>query len=84
MVQSVSGIAASVVELGAKKSPADGLFMPSCWAHTSDLCMKEGPRVKGVTFSQSLGDWFHGGNEVPHQLVDDCQGDDPCNAACHC
>ena len=71
---------------GATKTPPDGLFMPSCFEHTGDLCMKGGPRVRGVGFAESLGDWVFGRGAAPAQLVDDCApaGSDPCNPSCSC
>ena len=79
-------LGAKVLAHGGKKTPADGLFMPSCFQHTGDLCMRGGPRVKGVGFAESLGDWVFGRGAAPHQLVDDCApaGSDPCNPSCAC
>jgi len=83
--QTVHGIGSEVLTHGAKKTPQDGLFIPSCWMHTGNLCMQStATKVRGWTLAASLADWFAGGSAVPHTLVDDCVGDGPCNSNCHC
>jgi len=83
--RTLEGIAADVLSHGATKTPADGLFMPSCWKHTGNLCMtSSSSQVQGWRMATSLADWFDDGNAAPHQLIDNCAGDDPCNAHCQC
>ncbi len=81
--RTLDGIVAQV--RGGAKARPDGLFVPSCFEHTGNLCMRaSATRVANFTFAQSLYDWFLVENgSVPHQLVDDC-GDGPCNAHCRC
>ena len=86
--QSASGIAEAVTA-GPKKG-TDGLFMPSCYQHTGNLCMRSGSRVRNVSYAALLADWFEspGAGRLPHVLLDDCNAaagtDDPCNAFCDC
>jgi len=84
----VSDLAAKVLAHGATKTPADGLFMPSCFEHTGNLCMKGGPSVKGTKLAASLADWFFDEGKVAHALVDDCapasSSSGPCNTFCKC
>ena len=80
--QTMSGIVARVLNSSKK---GDGVFAPSCNKHTGNLCMKpSATAVRGVRYAQSVWDWFVGAGLVPHQLVDDCAGDDPCNSHCDC
>ena len=80
-----AGGVAGALEAGGVASPAaDGLFVPSCYSHTGNMCMKGGTRIGGVSLAESLHDWLVGGSTVPHQLVDTCAGQDPCNPACEC
>ena len=61
-----------------------GLFVPSCYQHTSNLCTRRGSRVQNVSYGASLFDWVVEAGAVPHQLIDDCEGADPCNPHCDC
>ena len=68
-----------------RSSKADGVFMPSCYKHTGNLCMwPDATKVQNVTYAEALADWFVGGSRFSHQLLDDCVGDQPCNANCEC
>jgi hypothetical protein len=80
--QTASGLIRSVQT--SPKAALDGLFVPSCYAHTNNLCLRRGSRVRNVSYASSLHDWTLERGDVPHQLVDDCLGDDPCNAHCGC
>lgn len=82
--KTIEGIAHSVLTHGPNKVHPDGIFMPSCWAHTGNLCVRGGSIIQGTSYAQSLSDWFHGGNAHSHQLIDDCKGADPCNSYCAC
>ena len=42
----------------------DALFMPSCYQHTDNLCMQEGPLVQNVSFSQAVWDWYVGAESI--------------------
>jgi len=57
------------------------VFMPNCYKHTGNLCMKGGPRIDGHTYNSSLSDWFF--NDVHHAHYDDC-GEFPCSEVCDC
>ena len=81
-------IASAIANASANASANDGLFMPSCYQHTGNLCMRSGSRVRNVSYAEVLADWFEGRNRVPHVLLDDCNAvigtDDPCNTFCDC
>ena len=82
--QTLAGIHQLVVD-----SPkSDGIFMPSCYMHTQNLCMLGSSLVRNVSYAQALASWFVGDKSVPHQLLDDCNDhtgkDDPCNDFCSC
>ena len=87
--QTVNGIGREVINQTTKR---DGLFMPSCFQHTGNLCMAGGSLIQNVSYAQSLGDWFTATvdtrGSLPHQLLDDCntkQGTQaPCNSRCVC
>ena len=79
--QTISGIAAQGVS-----KPNDALWMPSCYEHTGNLCMRnDSTRVNGVSFAEALDAWF-AGRDGPHRRIDDCNADtdDPCNTNCAC
>lgn len=79
--ETISGIVNQVLN----SSKGDGLFVPSCFEHTTNLCMQPtSSKVRGVLYSESLWNWFEGTRRELHQLVDDCLGDDPCNLNCRC
>jgi len=68
----------------------DGAFMPSCYVHTEDFCIRGGPRINhngnDIKLSEILGKWFNEGDPAKastYQLVEDC-GDMPCNTKCMC
>ena len=89
MVQNGSDVSSSARRPPAttshhSKLDADGLWVPSCYSHTGNMCMRGGTRVRGVSLAASLYDWFVRGSAQPHQLVDDCPGEDPCNPSCEC
>ena len=71
-----AGIVASVLNNSAK---ADGLFVPSCYQHTDNLCMKGGSRVGGVSYAAALADWCGG---TQRRVVEQCSGSEPCNPEC--
>lgn len=84
-----AGIVEKVRQSAASKAVgADGLFAPSCYAHTGNLCMKADAvtKVRNVSFAAALHAWMTAEGRVPHQLVDRCpQGQtDPCNPVCSC
>eukprot|EP00750_Incisomonas_marina_P018640 INCI3081.1.p2 GENE.INCI3081.1~~INCI3081.1.p2 ORF type:complete len:135 (+),score=13.95 INCI3081.1:74-478(+) len=66
----------------------DGLFMPSCYDHTDNLCMKQGPSVQNATFADALWNWYSETDTHAIHLVDDCNAklgvDGPCNSYCKC
>lgn len=70
----------------------DGLFVPSCFTHTSNICMQHGPTVQGVQLRDVLPVWFDKdstvGDGTAHQYFDSCNADegtaDPCNDHCYC
>ena len=85
--RTVSGIAHAVIH--GPKNATDGLFMPSCFAHCSNLCMLDNSSmVQGFRYHEALEDWFEGRGKVPHLLFDDCNAkegtEDPCNRNCGC
>ena len=44
----------------------DGAFMPSCYVHTEDFCIRGGPRINhngnDIKLSEILGKWFNEGD----------------------
>lgn len=77
----------------SKARPGFGTWMPSCWAHTTDMCMVpngEDPTialVNGVSYRDALAKWLEAGPMHPPQLVEQCSfpGPDsttPCGAGC--
>jgi len=63
----------------------DGLFLPSCWAHTGGLKYPGRTELSGFTTLQAVGDWFFGRGGIPNILVDDCNMPAPglpCNPTC--
>eukprot|EP01060_Flectonema_neradi_P006771 TRINITY_DN1462_c0_g1_i1.p1 TRINITY_DN1462_c0_g1~~TRINITY_DN1462_c0_g1_i1.p1 ORF type:complete len:382 (+),score=83.26 TRINITY_DN1462_c0_g1_i1:52-1197(+) len=58
----------------------NGLFMPSCYDHTADLCVGHDVMVNKTTFRQAAGDWFF--NRKTIRYIDDCDGSLPCNTMC--
>lgn len=62
----------------------DGVFMPSCYQHTSNLCMlNESPKILGKTYQELLIGWMYQSNVTQYHYVDFC-GDMPCNSYCKC
>ena len=67
-----------------------GLWMPSCFAHTSDTCTAAATAVRGARYGEALAAWLApGGLEAPPVLLDDCVPADgadpdvvPCNPVC--
>jgi len=59
----------------------DGLFLMSCLEHTSDTSVSSPTQIQGVKQGPSIDDWYFGGNQYPHVLVDNC-GPLPCNPTC--
>merc|ERR1712216_1009515 len=57
------------------------VFMPNCYEHGADMCMKAGPRIDGQSYNTSLSDWFYRG--AHHAHYDTC-GDFPCSKVCDC
>lgn len=67
----------------------DGLFAPSCFSHTSNICVQRGPIVKSKSLREVLPAWFETvdtRNSTTFQLRDDCVDSDgsPCNRHCSC
>lgn len=80
--RTVDGIVAQV-KASSKPQP-DGLFVPSCYQHTDNLCMRAtATRINNITFAEALFAWFFARQTVPPQLVDGC-GDGLCNPSCSC
>lgn len=66
----------------ARSSKYDGIFLPGCLNHTSDLlAFKLSPRIKGYSYANALGDWFYNRNKN-FQLIDDCFSPN-CNDDCY-
>jgi len=65
-----------------KLHPKNGLFAPSCFKHTEDLCMTIGPQIHGVSYGQSLGSWYFEDNKYPTVLMDHCTTSAVCNRNC--
>lgn len=57
------------------------VFMPNCYEHTDNLCMRGGPTIAGQSYGSALNDWFSNGKH--ESLYDDC-GDFPCSKICDC
>lgn len=57
------------------------VYMPNCFQHGGNLCMKGGLSIDGYTFNTSLSDWFFNG--IHHAHLDAC-GDFPCSKTCGC
>jgi len=72
----------STQKLVSNTKKKDGLFLMSCLEHTSNTGLSSPTTVQGVKQSPSLIDWYNGGSSVPHVLVDNCAGDQPCNPTC--
>ena len=69
----------------------DGLFAPSCLAHTGDFCLTNGPSLNGKKMADLLPIWYF--EEDPliastFQEIDSCNEDEgtglPCNDHCKC
>eukprot|EP00755_Sulcionema_specki_P019792 Sspe_Gene.70350::Locus_41535_Transcript_1_2_Confidence_0.800_Length_1450::g.70350::m.70350/K19882/NOTUM; O-palmitoleoyl-L-serine hydrolase len=58
----------------------NGLFMPSCFDHTGNLCPGHDVQVNGTTFREAAAQWYFDGN--PPRLMDSCDGSLPCNTMC--
>lgn len=75
---------------GAAKG--DGLFAPSCFTHTSNMCMSGGPTAAGVRLRDVLPAWVArddtSADGDTHMFIDACNDadrvDGPCNAHCEC
>merc|ERR1712224_497421 len=52
------------------------VFMPNCFQHFGNLCMKGGISIDGHTYNKSLSNWFFNGAQ--YGLFDSC-GDFPCS-----
>eukprot|EP00729_Bicosta_minor_P011260 gene11260-22373_t len=62
----------------------DGLFLPSCWAHTEGINVRGAVRINGYGPTELLGNWFFNRDgRTPYQLVDDCPAELPCNPSCN-
>ena len=63
----------------------DALWMPSCWQHTGDLCMRGGPAIRGLRMGGALQEWWLSRGSAERVWIDSC-GDAllPCNAECDC
>ena len=64
--------------------PANGLFMPSCYDHTANLCM--GSNVENTITLRTAAEAFFTGQKVD-RLMDSCTKSVPCNPTCklgHC
>jgi len=57
------------------------VFMPNCFAHTDNMCMKGGLIIDGESYNTSLSDWFFQGHHHTH--FDVC-GELPCSQVCDC
>ncbi len=76
--------------LGMKKG--DGLFNPSCYDHTGNICIAGGPLVNGLRLADVLPNWFESQgpttNASRYQHVDECNvkmgTQHPCNSRCKC
>jgi hypothetical protein len=60
----------------------DGIFLMSCLNHTSNTYLNSPTLIQSRTQKNSIIDWYFNGNSYPHQLIDDCAGDLPCNPTC--
>jgi len=67
--------------------PKDGLFLPSCFDHGGGLGVGGKTIISGINQTVLLGDWFfQRGKFKSHQIVDDCQMEEPglpCNPTCN-
>lgn len=61
----------------------DGLFLPSCYAHTEGINVEGKTTINGFNPTEMVGDWFFDRpNRSPLRVVDDCPEDLPCNPSC--
>ena len=58
----------------------NGLYMPSCFSHTLDLCMAHPMTVEGVNVSTVARSWYFEGNAM--RVYDKCSDTSPCNTMC--
>lgn len=81
----------NTVQSNAGKAKGDGLFSPSCFSHTVDICVQGGPELlspsgKVVRMMDLFVPWWEqgGSDTFKYQLVDTCSGLDPCGNHCKC
>jgi hypothetical protein len=61
----------------------DGIFLPSCFAHTEGINVMGSTSINGYKPTEMIGDWFFGRpGRSPFQIVDDCREEVPCNPSC--
>jgi len=64
---------------------SDGLFMPSCYEHTANLCMLgKSPKVEGKSYAQLFTEWLYQDHDEPLHYIDTCESSLPCNTYCKC
>lgn len=70
----------------SKLKKGDGIFLSSCYDHTSGLSVDGTTKINGHLSSQIQGDWFYSrGNTSLYILRDTCdaaQNNLPCNPSC--
>jgi hypothetical protein len=70
------------IEMVLKSPKKDGLYMPSCLSHVgTPYEFNASPRINGVNFAESLGDWYFKRGKVSTQLMDSCHTVQ-CNPKC--
>jgi len=71
--------------LESKIKSRDGLFMPSCYEHTANLCMlQQSPMVENRTYAELLTEWLYQSDSGPIHYIDTCDSKLPCNSYCKC
>lgn len=64
-----------------KKPINDGLFFPTCVAHTENTDVGSNTTINGFHLTTALGAWFLQNNQAPTRLEDSCTGIN-CNPSC--
>eukprot|EP00479_Gromia_sphaerica_P011572 TRINITY_DN576_c0_g1_i2.p1 TRINITY_DN576_c0_g1~~TRINITY_DN576_c0_g1_i2.p1 ORF type:complete len:328 (+),score=79.60 TRINITY_DN576_c0_g1_i2:307-1290(+) len=72
----------SVIQV-LNSSKNDGVYLTACMDHTGVTTSLQGMQINGVTYAQSLSDWYFERGQLPTQLLDLC-GRLPCNPTPGC
>ena len=80
-IQNMRSSLQQVFNSNNKKPINDGIFLPTCLAHTENTNVGSNTTINHVSVTAALGSWFLQNNQVPTRLEDACTGID-CNPSC--